>query len=577
MEGNSDIIDKLKASVIAKLEELDPSTNRDATLIDYIIVMIVNQKSKFEMKHNLSLFLGKIVDEFVNWLFDYLATTSELKVKTASPTAAAVLNATTSTSSSSSSRTTTKNSPKSTSSPKETEKSKKSEPIADSKANTATITNGHSSSSSSQEATSKGDPSKKSTSRRKLKSAVSASSTDDKETTAETGVATSPVNTTNNNNNNSSSTADATTNTTASSPTRKNGKVVKRRPAAEAVSYASGSRKRTQSNSATTDNINDEEMGGGGSGAKKSRQKKGPAAVDDDEEDVEMLGLDADSKENNETKFLITLDGAKDMFKDTQDGLLLDEDFDPELMNEDLSNFGGKNYSKNSGNGSSNGSPSKNNHHHHNGVSHSLADMSAMITESNGGGNSKSTERCKYWPACLNGDQCEFFHPVTKCNNFPYCRFGDKCLYIHPTCKFDSYCTRKDCNFMHTAKVRGPPMHQMYPSTVRHHHPMMMYGGMGMGMGMGMPPMSTSNVTCKFFPNCMKPACEFFHPKVCHYGAACTSVNCPFVHLPSQAVAPVLPSALAPAAPTAVAALHTSKFKWSSSRKAAAASAMDEF
>ncbi len=80
--------------------------------------MIVNQKSKFEMKHNLSLFLGKIVDEFVNWLFDYLATTSELKVKTASPTAAAVLNATTSTSSSSSSRTTTKNSPKSTSSPK---------------------------------------------------------------------------------------------------------------------------------------------------------------------------------------------------------------------------------------------------------------------------------------------------------------------------------------------------------------------------------------------------------------------------------------------------------------------------
>lgn len=191
--------------------------------------------------------------------------------------------------------------------------------------------------------------------------------------------------------------------------------MVKRRPAAEAVSYASGSRKRTQSNSATTDNINDEEMGGGGSGAKKSRQKKGPAAVDDDEEDVEMLGLDADSKENNETKFLITLDGAKDMFKDTQDGLLLDEDFDPELMNEDLSNFGGKNYPKNSGNGSSNGSPSKNHHHHHqNGVSHSL-DMSAMITESNGGGNSKSTERCKYWPACLNGDQCEFFHPVTKC------------------------------------------------------------------------------------------------------------------------------------------------------------------
>lgn len=43
--------------------------------------MVVNQKSKFEMKHNLSLFLGKIVDEFVNWLFDYLATANELKTK----------------------------------------------------------------------------------------------------------------------------------------------------------------------------------------------------------------------------------------------------------------------------------------------------------------------------------------------------------------------------------------------------------------------------------------------------------------------------------------------------------------
>lgn len=53
----------------------------DSTLIDYIIVMVVNQKSKFEMKHNLSLFLGKIVDEFVNWLFDYLSNANELEAK----------------------------------------------------------------------------------------------------------------------------------------------------------------------------------------------------------------------------------------------------------------------------------------------------------------------------------------------------------------------------------------------------------------------------------------------------------------------------------------------------------------
>ena len=41
--------------------------------------MVVNQKSKFEMKHNLALFLGKIVDDFVNWLFDFL---NQLKLDT---------------------------------------------------------------------------------------------------------------------------------------------------------------------------------------------------------------------------------------------------------------------------------------------------------------------------------------------------------------------------------------------------------------------------------------------------------------------------------------------------------------
>lgn len=34
--------------------------------------MVVNQKNKYEMKHNLALFLGKSSDDFVNWLFDYL-------------------------------------------------------------------------------------------------------------------------------------------------------------------------------------------------------------------------------------------------------------------------------------------------------------------------------------------------------------------------------------------------------------------------------------------------------------------------------------------------------------------------
>lgn len=27
----------------------------------------------------------------------------------------------------------------------------------------------------------------------------------------------------------------------------------------------------------------------------------------------------------------------------------------------------------------------------------------------------KINERCKYWPSCLNGQNCEFFHPTVKC------------------------------------------------------------------------------------------------------------------------------------------------------------------
>lgn len=49
----------------------------DDTLLDYILVMVVNQKTKFEMKHNLSLFLSRNTEEFVDWLFELLAEARE--------------------------------------------------------------------------------------------------------------------------------------------------------------------------------------------------------------------------------------------------------------------------------------------------------------------------------------------------------------------------------------------------------------------------------------------------------------------------------------------------------------------
>lgn len=71
----------------------------------------------------------------------------------------------------------------------------------------------------------------------------------------------------------------------------KSGKA-KKRPVSESESYSA--KKRSYSNE--NDNLK-----------KKQSEKKNV-------KDEEMLGMDDASKEN-ETKFLITLDGAKDMFK----------------------------------------------------------------------------------------------------------------------------------------------------------------------------------------------------------------------------------------------------------------------
>lgn len=44
----------------------------DNELSDYIMVMVANQRSRYQMKDDLSLFLGKDTDDFVNWLHDSL-------------------------------------------------------------------------------------------------------------------------------------------------------------------------------------------------------------------------------------------------------------------------------------------------------------------------------------------------------------------------------------------------------------------------------------------------------------------------------------------------------------------------
>uniref|UniRef100_A0A131YUT0 Zinc finger CCCH domain-containing protein 14 n=1 Tax=Rhipicephalus appendiculatus TaxID=34631 RepID=A0A131YUT0_RHIAP len=119
-------------------------------------------------------------------------------------------------------------------------------------------------------------------------------------------------------------------------------------------------------------------------------------------------------------------------------------------------------------------------------------------------GASHILEKCRYWPACKNGDQCPYHHPSVPCKAFPNCKYRDKCLFIHPNCKYDAFCKRKDCLFTHASRrsFACPPPVVSSPSVQQ----------------------------CKFYPHCTNLKCPFFHPKPCKFGAACQSSSCPYSH-----------------------------------------------
>ncbi|XP_065541948.1 zinc finger CCCH domain-containing protein 14 isoform X4 [Lathamus discolor] len=129
----------------------------------------------------------------------------------------------------------------------------------------------------------------------------------------------------------------------------------------------------------------------------------------------------------------------------------------------------------------------------------------------------KVLERCKYWPACKNGDECVFHHPTLPCRVFPNCKFADKCLFIHPNCKYDAKCTKPDCPYTHASRrlPHTPPKPAPLPT----------------------PSISSSSPLCKFFPACKKMECPFYHPKHCRFNTQCTRPDCTFYH-PTIAVPP---------------------------------------
>ncbi|KAF4526201.1 hypothetical protein B566_EDAN001885 [Ephemera danica] len=93
----------------------------------------------------------------------------------------------------------------------------------------------------------------------------------------------------------------------------------------------------------------------------------------------------------------------------------------------------------------------------------------------------KSLDRCRFWPACRQGDACTFHHPTQPCKNLAT-------IVAAPIA------------------VLGRPVSQRI-------------GG---------------GLTCRFYPNCSNTNCRFFHPKSigipCRYGRLCSKPDCSFTH-----------------------------------------------
>ncbi|XP_006754802.1 PREDICTED: zinc finger CCCH domain-containing protein 14 isoform X6 [Myotis davidii] len=121
----------------------------------------------------------------------------------------------------------------------------------------------------------------------------------------------------------------------------------------------------------------------------------------------------------------------------------------------------------------------------------------------------KLLERCKYWPACKNGDECAYHHPISPCKAFPNCKFAEKCLFVHPNCKYDAKCTKPDCPFTHMN--RRIPILPPKPAVIT-----------------ATP--SSSSQLCRYFPACKKMECPFYHPKHCRFNTQCTRPDCTFYH-----------------------------------------------
>ncbi|XP_073817069.1 nuclear polyadenosine RNA-binding 2 [Musca autumnalis] len=152
--------------------------------------------------------------------------------------------------------------------------------------------------------------------------------------------------------------------------------------------------------------------------------------------------------------------------------------------------------------------------------------LNSVPVDSSAYRNIKPKERCKYHPNCTK-TFCEFYHPTAPCKSFPNCKYADKCMYSHPKCKYDLACVNLDCNFSHSGPRSSSLLEPAAPPLSSSVVPVQNYKSISSTAVTG----PVSSTTCKFFPNCTKSACPFYHPKPCRYGKNCINkLECLFYH-----------------------------------------------
>ncbi|KAG0269957.1 hypothetical protein BGZ95_001851 [Linnemannia exigua] len=165
--------------------------------------------------------------------------------------------------------------------------------------------------------------------------------------------------------------------------------------------------------------------------------------------------------------------------------------------------------------------------------------------------------RCKFWPNCTQGENCQFWHPKTLCADYPNCsKTADTCLYVHPLAEPTAEQVAAAARQALMQSMRNNPNNSGAPAlnALQSHlncpfyHPSpsdatAQSSSMEIaGAVEGQEVFNRLPMPCRFGDQCTRPGCHFTHPRdgaasnvpLCKFNP-CTRPGCPFRHAPGAA------------------------------------------